>query len=1387
MRLFGNIVYAGKLVFLFILLALVYLQPAKAVEVVNMTTPGTGSYTLTADDQITIVIVGGQGGGGSTALGGEGSTVMGVFDLTAGDTISYVVGAGSLAANAAGGAGSSGVFINNTLVMVAGGGGGGDNSNNAFGQGANNTTNGDNGTGGNAGAGGTAGAGGGASTGAAGGAGINSAGANIGAVQGGQPADLDPSDGVTFVLGGAGGANSSAGGGGFTGGGGAGPTYWPGGGGGYSGGGAGGSGGRSGGGGSYLNTAAANYVSGSIIAGADGAATGGAGVDGNDGSITIDDTSVAPIAGLIGEWRFDELFWNGSNSEVIDASGNDLHLTAFSALTGGSDPAIPGDPGTCSYGIFNGSVSFIQLDDDISTTDSLLDIPDNLTVTAWINTNVIPSSGLKSILSKDENYEFHINSSGQIFWWWSWATLTTTGPSLTVNQWHHIAITWRSGEQVIYIDGVERARSARTGSLNINNDPLQVGQDLAIAERFFDGEIDEVRIYENFLDITEVNQIMNDSRPCSSTGICTLTFEDSFNTAAYNNSTGSQPWASDWIESDDDGSASSGNIAISGGELTMDDNPNSGGEPSLERELNLNGYIDVFITLDMDTSGSLNNGDRFDISASSDGGASWTVLNAFSNDFSGTYSYDLSSYMTSNARVRLRVENGYGGGGDSISIDNIVITGLRNCGPDHFAISHDGSGINCLPEAITIRAENADGSLVTDYTGTMNLNTSTNNGNWTITDNLGNSSDLAQGTLNDTAGDNDGAATYQFGAGDGGSVVLYLQDTVAETTNINLSESGITDDNTEGDIIFRPFGFVFSPSPITTQIAGRPFDLTLTAAGQTPAQAECGVIEEYTGIRSVNFWSSYNDPLTSPTAISIDGADIGTSEPLSTPQNTTFNNGVATVSVLYNDVGEISIQAKDEIDIGEPPSGNTDEIIGGIIPFVVRPFGYDIQIDSAPYANDGNASIFRTTDVPFDVTLRSVLWQSADDLNNDGIPDPFIDTNADGIPDSGGDLSDNGVTPNLSATSGSIVLSPQALVVTNSNGALTTVSIANTAFDAAGLPGQGTYTFSQSWDEVGILQIDALNIDYMGGGENVTGQRINIGRFIPDHFTISEPLLVEQCGGFTHSGFFDGINPGLDKSGQPFEVSGSITAQNASNGTTLNYQGAFAKLTASDVSAQGYNASLASNATGRVNFASAALSFSNGISNYSDTDADYQHDQLEAPFDLRIDLQATDSDGVTSPISNSNEIEVRLSRLRLTDTYGPELADLEMKVSSEYYDGTGWAANSDDSCSTYVSTEASFDLTSYTDQLSDGETVLIAPLTSQSLINGQSSLSNGLWFSASNAGNFGRVIVQYDLSSQPWLQFDWDLDNVINPPTASLNFGYYRGSDRVIYWREVRN
>lgn len=209
----------------------------------------------------------------------------------------------------------------------------------------------------------------------------------------------------------------------------------------------------------------------------------------------------------VAEFRLDENSWSGAAGEVLDSSGNGLHGQAILGAT-------PVPARVCNGASLGGS-AYINIADD-----PLLDINDELTVTAWVRPDMIPASELKTIISKDENFEFHINSAGQIFWWWQWATLTTSGTPLTAGNWYHVAIVYSDAAdlQEIYIDGVLRASSTRSGLLDLNNDPLQIGADQGFSGREFEGLIDEVRVYNGALSSTQINAVMNQTRVCSVSG-----------------------------------------------------------------------------------------------------------------------------------------------------------------------------------------------------------------------------------------------------------------------------------------------------------------------------------------------------------------------------------------------------------------------------------------------------------------------------------------------------------------------------------------------------------------------------------------------------------------------------------------------------------------------------------------------------------------------------------------------------------------------------------------------------------------------------------------------------------------------------------------------------
>jgi MSHA biogenesis protein MshQ len=220
----------------------------------------------------------------------------------------------------------------------------------------------------------------------------------------------------------------------------------------------------------------------------------------------------------VANYRFDQCDWQGGR-DVADSSGNGLDGFALNGVISTIDGQV------CGLAEFDGVDDYIAIPDDYR-----LDIRNELTVTTWVYAQA-QASELKTILSKDTNYEFHLNNQGQIFWWWfddagNNRTLTSN-QSLSLNQWHHVAIAYRNGIQRIYLDGNVVAESNFTGVLVNNDNELQLGQDQGIGGRYLEGALDEVKVFEKYLSQELISDIFTNEaagrnydgalRPCNCT------------------------------------------------------------------------------------------------------------------------------------------------------------------------------------------------------------------------------------------------------------------------------------------------------------------------------------------------------------------------------------------------------------------------------------------------------------------------------------------------------------------------------------------------------------------------------------------------------------------------------------------------------------------------------------------------------------------------------------------------------------------------------------------------------------------------------------------------------------------------------------------------------
>ena len=345
------------------------------------------------------------------------------------------------------------------------------------------------------------------------------------------------------------------------------------------------------------------------------------------------------------------------------------------------------------------------------------------------------------------------------------------------------------------------------------------------------------------------------------------------------------------------------------------------------------------------------------------------------------------------------------GGGSATIIDPSACGGGGAGLIDHFAISHDGNGINCQAEEITISAHDSSHAVETGFMGTISLSTSTAHGVWSVVSGSGSMANSSRR----------GNGVYAFGAADLGVVVLGLRDTFAETTNIDLTHGIWSEDPGEDpDLLFARAGFNFLADEVNngigTQIGGKASNvapgvqaLKLQAVRTSDDTGACEAA--LIGPTTIEFAFECENPSTCVASqVDISGTNItdnaGGSALSYTGVSLDFEgptDSKAAFTLSYPDVGQLQLHVR----LRFAPSG--EWMLGASNEFVVRPFALHVTASGNPAATSAAGSVFTSAGTNFTANVTAVLWDAADDIDADGIADSHNDSN----PANNADLSDN--------------------------------------------------------------------------------------------------------------------------------------------------------------------------------------------------------------------------------------------------------------------------------------------------------------------------------------------------------------------------------------------
>jgi len=202
--------------------------------------------------------------------------------------------------------------------------------------------------------------------------------------------------------------------------------------------------------------------------------------------------------GLVGSWHFSE----GAGTIAADSSGygNDGTASGTTVVTGKSGNGL----------LFNGLNAYVDLGNAPA-----LDVADG-TISMWVYINALPASEKREYiwnnwgLSTDQ-IGLGLDNTGKVVFlqYISNSPSSVYSPSATVaaGNWYHIVASWGSGGMRLYVNNVSKGSNAATGHWGFGNyATVRIGGS-SVTSAYFNGTIDEVRIYNRVISGQEISDL----------------------------------------------------------------------------------------------------------------------------------------------------------------------------------------------------------------------------------------------------------------------------------------------------------------------------------------------------------------------------------------------------------------------------------------------------------------------------------------------------------------------------------------------------------------------------------------------------------------------------------------------------------------------------------------------------------------------------------------------------------------------------------------------------------------------------------------------------------------------------------------------------------------
>lgn len=213
----------------------------------------------------------------------------------------------------------------------------------------------------------------------------------------------------------------------------------------------------------------------------------------------------------------------------------------------GKNQSMNKDPMRGSALFFDGIDDYVMVSDHPS-----LDITNGFTIAAWIKletytewASIVTKGGSPNHNEYINNFTIHQSGPdggtdfGHLRFTFDGATtpLPESNTIIPLNEWHFITVTFDGTTLTFFLNGEPDGQYEISGLLVPNNDPLNIGADFPGVEEYWQGFIDELRIWNKPLKQVHVQAAMHGhSSPMASALVGDWTFDEGSGDVAYDRS-----------------------------------------------------------------------------------------------------------------------------------------------------------------------------------------------------------------------------------------------------------------------------------------------------------------------------------------------------------------------------------------------------------------------------------------------------------------------------------------------------------------------------------------------------------------------------------------------------------------------------------------------------------------------------------------------------------------------------------------------------------------------------------------------------------------------------------------------------------------------------------